>query len=199
MMTAAVVSNRWVPRIRPAGRRGSSSGLPLTSGITATPVSNPDRPSASFGNTISATATIITGLGYAVCSAARQSTTTCGCATMCSSDTAITTVFSARYTATSTTAIPMASLNPLRNTAASSATSTRVMPICWPRRKSGRNGFSRMCAVASAAESVMVMMKSVAAKPSRTSTNSLPDQRGRIRSSMAIDPWPSWLSRATQR
>ena len=37
-------------------------GSPLTSGITATPVSNPERPSASFGNTIIAAASIISGL-----------------------------------------------------------------------------------------------------------------------------------------
>ena len=37
----------------------------------------------------------------------------------------------------------------------------------------GTNGFSTMWAVASAAESVMVMMKSVRAKPSSTSTNDL--------------------------
>ena len=37
-----------------------------------------------------------------------------------------------------------------------------------------------MCAVASAADSVMVMMKSVAAKPSRHKTNALPRQRGQV-------------------
>ena len=36
-----------------------SVGSPFTSGITATPVSNPDSPSASFGNNSSASANII--------------------------------------------------------------------------------------------------------------------------------------------
>ena len=47
-----------------------------------------------------------------------------------------------------------------------------------------------MWAVASAADSVMVMMKSVRANPSRTSTKTLPRQRGSSSSSMAMLPWP---------
>ena len=42
-------------------RRGVFAS-PSTSGITATPVSNPDRPSASFGNTSSATSSIVIGI-----------------------------------------------------------------------------------------------------------------------------------------
>ena len=49
MMIAAVASSFRVLRMRPAGRCGSSSGSPFTSGITATPVSKPLSPSASFG------------------------------------------------------------------------------------------------------------------------------------------------------
>ena len=45
----------------------------------------------------------------------------------------------------------------------------------------------------------MVMMKSVAANPSRTSTNSLPCQNGSSRSSIAIEPSPCGLSSATRR
>ena len=45
----------------------------------------------------------------------------------------------------------------------------------------------------------MVMTKSVAAKPSSTSTNSLPDHRPSNRSSMAIEPWPWGLCCATRR
>ena len=56
-----------------------------------------------------------------------------------------------------------------------------------------------MWAVASAADRVMVMMKSVAAKPSRTSTNSLPFQNDSSRSSIAIEPSPCGLSAATRR
>ena len=63
MITAAVVSSRRVPRIRPTGLLlGVASALPLICGITATPVSNPDRPSASFGNTSRAIPTITHGL-----------------------------------------------------------------------------------------------------------------------------------------
>ena len=52
------------PRCRPAS--------PLTSGITATPVSKPERPSASFGKSSSANASIISGLPCCATSAACQ-------------------------------------------------------------------------------------------------------------------------------
>ncbi len=58
MINAADTSSRCAPRIRPAGLASVSSGSPSTSGITATPVSNPDRPSASFGKSSSDTAAI---------------------------------------------------------------------------------------------------------------------------------------------
>ncbi len=69
MMAAAPVSSFFVLRMRPAGCSGVSVGSPLTSGITTTPVSKPERPSASFGNRKSATSTIIIALPF-----------TCGCA-----------------------------------------------------------------------------------------------------------------------
>ena len=47
-----------------------------------------------------------------------------------------------------------------------------------------------MCAVASAEDSVMVIMKSVAANPSNIRTNSLPFQWGSKRSSMEMEPCP---------
>ena len=55
----------------PAGRasRTCPSASPLTCGITATPVSKPDMPSASFGKTSSATPTIASG---EECSAVRR-------------------------------------------------------------------------------------------------------------------------------
>ena len=53
--------------------------------------------------------------------------------------------------------------------------------------------------MASAADSVMVIRKSVAANPSSASTNSLPTQRGSSRSSMAMEPSPRKLSLATRR
>ena len=55
MITAAVVSSFFVPRIRPVGFSSVSSGSPSTCGMTATPVSKPERPSASFGKTSRAT------------------------------------------------------------------------------------------------------------------------------------------------
>jgi hypothetical protein len=43
------------------------------------------------------------------------------------------------------------------------------------------------------------MIHEVATKPSRTSTKSLPFQNGSSLSSIATDPWPLGLSRATRR
>ena len=59
MITAAVISSLRVLAIRPRGSFGSSSSSPLTSGMTATPVSNPDRPRASFGKMIRLMATTV--------------------------------------------------------------------------------------------------------------------------------------------
>ena len=73
------------------------------------------------------------------------------------------------------------------------------MPTSLPWNQDGAKGFSMACADASAADRVMVIMKSVAAKPSSTRTNSLPAHHGRNRSSIAIDPEPRKLSRATRR
>ena len=63
MISAAVVSSLRASRIRPRGCAGVSPGSPRTCGITATPVSKPDSPSASFGKTSRATPTIASGLG----------------------------------------------------------------------------------------------------------------------------------------
>ena len=62
MIRAAVISSLRVLRIRPRGRSGLSWGSPRTRGITATPVSNPDRPRAYLGKTTSATATMARGV-----------------------------------------------------------------------------------------------------------------------------------------
>ena len=62
MMTAAVMSSFLVLRIRPLGSAALSSALPRTWAMTATPVSNPDKPSASFGNNSRAAASIISQL-----------------------------------------------------------------------------------------------------------------------------------------
>ena len=96
MITAATVSSRLVPRIRPRGRSSVSVAPPRTWGITATPVSNPERPSASWGNTISATATIMIGSPCCSVSAAPQSGTTDGCVATCHRDTPMTTTLRSR-------------------------------------------------------------------------------------------------------
>ena len=74
MISAADVSKRWVKRILPRGRAGSSPGSPWTSGIMATPVSKPDSPSASFGNNSSETPIMANGLPCAAKSDCFQST-----------------------------------------------------------------------------------------------------------------------------
>ena len=56
-----------------------------------------------------------------------------------------------------------------------------------------------MWAVASAADSVIVIRKSVAANPSSTRTKILPFQNDSNRSSIAIEPSPCGLSSATRR
>ncbi len=95
--------------------------------------------------------------------------------------------------------MPIASRKPLRNTAPRAASSTRVIHRFAPCSRGGANGFSTTCAEASAADSVMVMMKSVAANPSSTRTSSFPAHHGSSRSSMAIEPSPFGLSLATLR
>jgi hypothetical protein len=95
--------------------------------------------------------------------------------------------------------MPIASLKPLRKTAPSVVSSTRVMTTCWPWRDSGVKGCSTMCAVASAAESVIVTTQPVATNPSRHRMSSLPFQKERRFSSIAIEPWPLGLSAATRR
>ena len=96
MVSAAVVSSRRAPAMRPAGSCSVSVGAPRTSGITATPVSNPDSPSASLGNTSSATPTITSGSEYFPVSAVVQSPTTTGWPITWASATTTTTRLSAR-------------------------------------------------------------------------------------------------------
>lgn len=68
-----------------------------------------------------------------------------------------------------------------------------------PSSDAGAKGFSTTCAAASAADSVIVIMKSVAANPSSTRTNSFPAHHGRSRSSIAMEPSPCGDSLATRR
>ena len=96
IITAAVVSSRLAPRIRPAGCDSVSVASPLTWGITATPVSKPDMPSASLGKTISDTPSMARGLPCCWVSAAVQSGTRCGWLVICQSPTEITTTLRAR-------------------------------------------------------------------------------------------------------
>ena len=97
MITAAVVSSRRVPRIRPGRLRPPCPpGRPVTCGITATPVSKPDRPSASFGKDQQRIATMSKGSPCSVVSAVVQSPTALGWVTTRHSASATTTAFSAR-------------------------------------------------------------------------------------------------------
>ena len=79
MITAAVVSSRWVLWMRPVGCASVSVLSPITRGMTATPVSNPDSPRASFGNSSTATPTMIQGLPWEVARARCQSANRIGC------------------------------------------------------------------------------------------------------------------------
>ena len=98
---------------------------------------------------------------------------------------------------TRTTATVMASPKPFRKMAPSTISSAIVTRIgCCIH--SGASGFSIRCAAASAADSVMVMTKLVAAKPSRHSTTTLPFQRGNRFSSIRMLPWPCGLISATR-
>ena len=96
------------------------------------------------------------------------------------------------------TAKLIASLNPFKKTPESPTSRSIVRTIGW-LKLSGTNGLPMMWAVASAAESVMVMTKSVAANPSRHSTNTLPRHRGSSSSSIEMLPWPCGLFSATRR
>ena len=72
MIAAALVSSFLALRIRPAGLSGVSVSSPCTNGITTTPVSKPDRPSASAGNTSMAAATMNTGEPNVCCRPVHQ-------------------------------------------------------------------------------------------------------------------------------
>lgn len=96
MISAAVVSSFLVSRIRPVGFASVSSGSPSTSGITATPVSKPDMPSASLGKISSETPIITKTLPRSAVSPCVQSVTRCAAVSTCHSPFATTTTLSAR-------------------------------------------------------------------------------------------------------
>lgn len=100
--------------------------------------------------------------------------------------------------------MPMASLKPLRKTAERKAMRTSVMTTLTvvgltPCSSPWTKGFSTTWAVASAADRVIVMMKSVATNPSRTRMNSLPFHHDSRCASIEIEPSPCGLSSATRR
>ncbi|MCY1236597.1 hypothetical protein D9M72_492600 [compost metagenome] len=127
MIRAAVVRSLCAPRIRPSGFASVSSGLPWIWGMTATPVSKPDRPRASLGKTSSAMPIITSGLPCCWLRAAHQSVTTWASLNTCAMPTSTTTALSSRNTATRMTATLMASLKPRRNTMPSPAINASVM------------------------------------------------------------------------
>lgn len=202
MINAAAVSSRRVLRIRAASRCWRSAPAPRTSGIMLTPVSKPDRPRTSSGKASTAGPSTAPNPPPPAVSAAVQSWTAAGSAAISARPAATITALSARKTTTSGTATSTASLNPSRNTpprtsSSATVTSTAVPVPCGA--DDGRYGFSSRCTVASAADRVIVTIHEVATKPSSTSTKSLPRQNGSSRSSIATDPCPCGLSRATRR
>ena len=126
MISAAVVSSRRVPSTRPRKPREVR-----TRGITETPVSKPDRPSASLGNTSAATATAAQGEECWLSAACHHCANPISCErAICHQPTASTTALRLRYTGTRTTATLMASENPAMNTAPSSRSSPTVTQNC---------------------------------------------------------------------
>jgi hypothetical protein len=168
-------------------------------GIMLTPVSNPDRPSTRAGNASTAGPSTPANPPCAEVSASTQDENAPGVDTTSANPTTVTTALSARNTATSGIATPTASLKPSRKTNPRISSMTIVMDTLCPCRKLGRYGFSAMWTVASAADSVIVMIQDVATKPSSTRTNSLPYQNGSRSSSIATEPCPCGLSCATRR
>ena len=91
MISAAVVSSFLVFRIRPVGSAALSVASPLTRGMTTTPVSNPDRPSASAGKTSSEAPSTASGEAWAAVTASVQSVTVPGSCATCQNPLATTT------------------------------------------------------------------------------------------------------------
>ena len=83
MISAAVASSLFVLRILPIGFASVSPASPRTSGMTATPVSKPESPSASFGNRSRTKTTIIAGLPCEPATVAVQDENNSGCRTRC--------------------------------------------------------------------------------------------------------------------
>ena len=91
MISAAVVSSFFALRMRPVGSASVSLASPLTSGMTTTPVSNPDRPSASAGNTSREAPRTASGEAWASLTALVQSVNVPGSSKTCQNPFATTT------------------------------------------------------------------------------------------------------------
>ena len=132
---------------------------------------------------------IIAGLPCCAKSDARHRVSTSGCRQISSTATLRTTVLSARYAITINTAEADRFLKSSEEDCAEERKQhDRDRPlIAQPDR---RQGFSTRCAAASAAESVIVMMKLVAANPSSDSTSALPFHLGNSFSRIRMLPWP---------
>ena len=199
MIRAAVASSLRVFLIRDSNRSRVDEPAAAISGIMLTPVSKPERPSTSAGKASTAGPRMPKTPPPCAVNADVQCASAPGVVKISTRPTTMITALSARKTATSGIATPTASLKPSRKTKQRISSRTTVINTSWPCRKPGRFGFSAMCTVASAADKVIVMIQDVPTKPSRTSTNSLPRQNGSRSSSIATEPCPCGLSRATRR
>jgi hypothetical protein len=140
-----------------------------------TPVSKPDRPSTSSGKAATA-GQIKSPTPPPEGNRSVQAVSADGSASTSPTPTATTTALSPRKTTTRGMATATASVKPRRNTPPRVNSRTTVSATACPSRKFGKNGFSRTCTEASAADSVIVMIQEVATNPSRTRTKILPFQ-----------------------
>jgi len=193
------VSSLRVARMRPRGTVPApkrSASPPSISGMTVTPVSKPLMPSASRGNVIPATIRIVVQSPRGATSPDHCDSNS-GRRTISSAARATTTRFNARCGRPTSVATPIASRKPRRKTTARTAMSRSVTAMPWSARCGCSSGFSIACCAASAAESMTVITKSVAAKPSRPRTVTFPIQPGSRSSSIAMEPWPAYERAAT--
>ncbi|MCY1187112.1 hypothetical protein D9M73_280540 [compost metagenome] len=96
MVSAAVSRSFLAPAMRPSGLASVSPGAFRIWGITATPVSKPDRPRANLGKTSRAMAIIIQGSECEAVRFSHQWSTGAGSRTSDATATAMTTRLSSR-------------------------------------------------------------------------------------------------------
>ena len=99
------------------------------------------------------------------------------------------------YMITITTATPITSAKPRKNIPPSNTSKPMVNNsrcLSWPKdsEPKGQKELEMICSAASAAERVLVITKSVAAKPRRVMTKALPTQPCSNFSSIPIEPKP---------